>query len=74
MFGSAKIQRWFERLEYFDFSVEYREGEKLVVADALSRSVTKTQVEKIKDTDEREFEILRLHENLNHRKTIKEEL
>jgi hypothetical protein len=36
-FGSKRIQRWFDRFEHFEFSVEHRPGEKVVVADALSR-------------------------------------
>lgn len=36
-FGSHKINRWFERLERFQFNVKYKAGEELVVADALSR-------------------------------------
>ena len=33
--GSAKITRWFKRLERFNFTVKYVEGKRLVVADVL---------------------------------------
>lgn len=38
-FGSQKINRWFERLERFQFKVKYKPCRELIVADALSRSV-----------------------------------
>ena len=28
-FGNARIQRWFEKLQYFDFEVEYRPGDQM---------------------------------------------
>jgi hypothetical protein len=40
VFGSARVYRWFERLERFNFTVEYRKGEEIPVADALSRGMT----------------------------------
>ncbi|KAG0439442.1 Retrovirus-related Pol polyprotein from transposon [Dictyocoela muelleri] len=34
-FGTPRIQRWLERFSRFDFNVCYREGNKLIQADAL---------------------------------------
>jgi hypothetical protein len=38
-FGSARVQRWFERLEKFNFEVVFRKGTLNVVSDALSRAL-----------------------------------
>ncbi|KAF9761956.1 Retrovirus-related Pol polyprotein from transposon opus [Nosema granulosis] len=38
-FGSSRIQRWFHRFERFNFDIEYRKGETLVVSDALNRAL-----------------------------------
>ena len=36
-FGNARIQRWMEILQCFDFKIEYRKGDDMFEADALSR-------------------------------------
>jgi RNase H-like domain found in reverse transcriptase len=36
-FNNNRINRWDEKIQDFDFSVEYNKGELLVVPDALSR-------------------------------------
>jgi hypothetical protein len=35
-FGNGRVCRWIERIQEYDFSVEYRKGEELVTADAPS--------------------------------------
>ena len=37
-FGSARVNRWFERLERFQYEVKYKMGLEIVEADALSRA------------------------------------
>ncbi|KAF9752816.1 Retrovirus-related Pol polyprotein from transposon 17.6 [Nosema granulosis] len=36
-FNNARINRWIEEIQEFDFEVEYRTPEKMIVADTLSR-------------------------------------
>jgi hypothetical protein len=36
-FNNNRINRWIEKIQEFDFSIEYREPSTMVVADALSR-------------------------------------
>lgn len=36
-FSNNRINRWIERLQEFDFSIEYKKGKELVAPDALSR-------------------------------------
>jgi hypothetical protein len=70
-FGSYKIQRWFERIQNFDFDIEYREGSKMVCADALSRSCVEETENKRKAIKEK---VMKIHVKFNHRKTIMKEL
>ncbi|KAI4293480.1 hypothetical protein PAPHI01_2754, partial [Pancytospora philotis] len=63
---SARIERWSERLQCYDFTVEYRKGETLPHVDALSRNFA--QVNAIGDlTEERKQLIMAKHEELVHR-------
>jgi RNase H-like domain found in reverse transcriptase/Reverse transcriptase (RNA-dependent DNA polymerase) len=36
-FENNRINRWVEKIQQFDFTIEYKKGEELVTADALSR-------------------------------------
>ena len=71
-FGNSRIQRWIERLNRFDFVVEYRPGCEIVQADALSRSTQLSFNKGDGKISENEEKIIKLHIELNHRKTIKE--
>lgn len=51
MFNNDRINRWIEKIQGFDFSVEYDEGEKLAVPDALSRLHEKSMEEKKKQAN-----------------------
>ena len=73
-FGSSRIQRWFERLEKFQFKVEYRPGVKITVADALSRSKSTPKKGEESYTDKIREKVFTMHKNLNHRKKIREEI
>jgi hypothetical protein len=68
-FGSARLQRWFERIERFQFEICYRKGRALIAPDALSRAALEISKNKDEDAKKRN-EILNIHERLNHRKTI----
>ena len=67
-FGSARIQRWFERFSRFDFECEYRAPKDTVVSDALSRSINFLE----KNLNERK--ILDWHIKFNHRKDLVDKL
>ena len=73
-FGSPRIQRWMERLSKFNFKVKYVKGEELIQADALSRSTRLSFPEGEEEMSIAEKKILSIHENFNHRKTIKDKL
>lgn len=62
-FGTHRIKRWFNRLERFNFKAEYRKGETMVQADALSRSIDPDMKEKI----------LQTHMEYTHRKDMRQE-
>ncbi|KAG0420596.1 Retrovirus-related Pol polyprotein from transposon [Dictyocoela roeselum] len=65
-FGTPRIQRWLERFAKFDFSVCYREGSKLIQADALSRHSM------MNNMDQNDFQlqniVIKLHKSNGHRK------
>ncbi|KAG0433306.1 Retrovirus-related Pol polyprotein from transposon, partial [Dictyocoela muelleri] len=61
-FGSLIMQRWLERLSRFDFEVLYREGSKLIQADALSRTVSVNTDTNLLTNMHGDNEILKLHE------------
>lgn len=67
-FGSAKIARWFERLEAFNYRPIYRKGAEMVQADALSRAPG------VEDVSGKLGKIMEVHEELSHRKGILKEL
>lgn len=75
-FGSARVCRWFERLEKFNFSVKYTEGKNMVVPDALSRASQGEQKEESIDTVLQSIQekILQVHKNMGHRKSIEKDL
>ena len=52
-FKNNRINRWIEKIQEFDFTIEYRKPELMVVADALSRVYTKEEEEKKKMIEER---------------------
>lgn len=64
-FGNARIQRWMETLQCFDFSIEYRKGEEMYEADVLSRLHIKKETVKI--TAKQEEIIKQIHEETGHR-------
>lgn len=71
-FGSARVARWFERLEKFNFKVKYKEGNKMIVPDALSRAVPDYEEgEVINSINDR---IMKIHKKVGHRKGIQNEL
>lgn len=72
-FGSPRIQRWFSRLEQFNFDIKYRKGSEMVSADALSRAFF-AENEELKDKSILKERILQIHTKLNHRKNIEGEL
>jgi hypothetical protein len=67
-FGSPRLMRWIERIQRFVFDVKYREGHKLIGADALSRSVM--TVKDGEDEEEKlEKKVFEYHKRMCHRKT-----
>ncbi|MGL5706922.1 MAG: reverse transcriptase domain-containing protein [Aeromonas sp.] len=73
-FGSARVQRWFTRLENFQFEIKYKKGEELKVSDALSRAPMQEVQGGEEINKEMIDEIMKVHEKFNHRKTLNEEL
>jgi hypothetical protein len=87
VFGNKRIGRWFERIEQFQFDVKYRKGEDMLASDVLSRHQEKT-VEDSEDKntinsnsiqikgmkDDQIVKIIKIHEKLDHRKCIQNEL
>lgn len=71
-FGSARIQRWFERFNRFQFTVKYRKGPELIQADALSRAPTVNTM--VKSGEEIDKEVLSIHKKYNHRKNLSDKL
>ncbi|KAG0432949.1 Retrovirus-related Pol polyprotein from transposon 17.6 [Dictyocoela muelleri] len=71
-FGSARIQRWFSRLEMFDFDIKYRKRSEMVSSEALSRALFLTNEEFPHDEI---LNMIRKHtKKFNHRKSIKHDL
>lgn len=73
---SARIQRWMDRIQIFDFVVEYQKGESIPHVDALSRQFGNDIVNEIRSERNKEELIWKIHEELIHRgaKTVYEEL
>ncbi|KAI5152397.1 hypothetical protein ENBRE01_3053 [Enteropsectra breve] len=84
-FGNARIQRWYEELDKYDFNPRYRSGEEMIIPDALSRSEPHCMLDtgELNNTPKvcstslaqgLEKEIYEIHCKLNHRKAIINEL
>lgn len=80
-FGNPRIRRWHEELDEYNFKVQYRPGEEMAAADALSRCLSpSTQPKEVlvgevmMEVDKEEADVLRIHQMLNHRKSISQEL
>jgi hypothetical protein len=53
-FENARINRWVEKIQEFDFEIDYRRPEEMVVADCLSRICTSEESERKKMIESRE--------------------
>ncbi|KAF9747730.1 Retrovirus-related Pol polyprotein from transposon, partial [Nosema granulosis] len=76
-FGSARIQRWFQRFEKFNFDVEYRKGVEMITSDALSRSLDNkilSVINNLNSEDELQNKVINHHIKLNHRKKIQADM
>ena len=89
-FGSRRIQRWFERISRFQFTVKYKEGKKMLLSDAISRSMENKEayendsgceegyplntIERRESKENCKQIIMKVHEELSHRKNIFEVL
>jgi len=54
VFENARVNRWIERIQEYDFSIEYNKGETMVVADALSRIYSE---EEVKEKEKQELRV-----------------
>ncbi|MGL5708136.1 MAG: reverse transcriptase domain-containing protein [Aeromonas sp.] len=73
-FGSARISRWFERFSRFQFDVVYKKGSEIIAADALSRSNDLNENSKEIHANKVYVDVMKLHNSLNHRKNIMNEV
>jgi hypothetical protein len=67
---NARISRWIERIQQFNFKVEYKPGESIPHVDGLSRLVkteTVNQIQTISSSTNLVNKIIKLHEDLVHR-------
>lgn len=71
-FGSLRVQRWFERFSRFNFNVEYKKGEKMIQADALSRAPMVNTVNE--EMNLVKTKVMNIHIKYNHRKNLQEKL
>lgn len=74
-FGNDRIHRWSIALENFNFTPIYRRGEEMIIPDALSRmheGKPSTSNDSMPNTEGKELteKVLRLHEELGHRRAI----
>ncbi|KAI4293288.1 hypothetical protein PAPHI01_2562 [Pancytospora philotis] len=65
-FGNARIARWIETIQEFNFSIEYRKGEEMCEADALSRKYEEDVFENKEESKQIEI-IKKAHEKVEHR-------
>ncbi|EQB62284.1 krab-a domain-containing protein [Vairimorpha apis BRL 01] len=52
-FKNARITRWAEKIKEFDFEINYRAPEEMIVADSLSRIYTKGEDDKMRKINAR---------------------
>ena len=65
---SARIQRWMDRIQMFNFKVDYQKGETIEHIDALSRQFMDQSVNEINNSEnQNERIIISVHEDLIHR-------
>ncbi|KAF9761340.1 Transposon Ty3-G Gag-Pol polyprotein [Nosema granulosis] len=66
---SARIIRWTESIQQFNFKVEYKPGEYIPHVDGLSRLVKVENVNLISEgiTNETKEKIIQMHEDIVHR-------
>ena len=75
VFGSQRIQRWFDRISNYTFKTLYVAGNSNVRADILSRSFPKCdQGEDVLLDEQTKDEVLKIHTASVHRKDIMPEL
>ncbi|KAI5168284.1 hypothetical protein NEIRO03_2560 [Nematocida sp. AWRm78] len=82
-FGNDRISRWMQAIENYDFTPKYRRGEDMIIADDLSRMYEGPSYESAPPNCEAIImalqlemadKVLKLHEELHHRKTISKDL
>ena len=66
-FGNARIQRWIDKLQSYDFTIEYRSGDEMYEADALSRMYNIEEKVKTLPTEDQRKMIIDMHEEVGHR-------
>lgn len=62
--NSGRITRWMERIQLYDFKINYRKPEELQYADALSRSFNEVNLVKESELDKL---IFNTHVDVVHR-------
>lgn len=64
-FGNARIQRWLDTLQEYDFTLEYRDGDLMGEAEALSRQYGEIEIPCM--TQAQQDMINHAHESVGHR-------
>lgn len=64
-FANKRMQRWLEKLQEYDFTLEYREGEEMRETDALSRIHEERNENEMEECQRGIIE--RIHEEIGHR-------
>lgn len=72
-FGSARTERWRDRLSKFNFKVCFRPGAEMIVPDAISRSLPLV-LEGGRNNEELKKIVLDIHIEKSHRKDISKDL